>query len=128
MVRFGLVRFFKGFSRTQNRTIGSVQNGQVLVLKRSELRTGPKYSSSTATLRLMRRPAAMPPEALRSGRRSVSVVRVGDPVGRTCRASGTTSTCDYNSGGWTIMKKGMNGGGRVGGCDGRGSGSLVNRL
>ena len=54
MVRFGSVRFFKGFSRTQNRTIGSVhrlwrtldwtvgsvQNGQVLVLKGSELRTG----------------------------------------------------------------------------------------
>jgi len=57
MVRFGLVRFFKGFWRTPNRTIGSVhwlwwtldrtigsvQNGQVLVRKWSELRTGLKY-------------------------------------------------------------------------------------
>jgi hypothetical protein len=54
MVRFGSVRFFEGFWRTQNRTIGSVhrlwrtldrtvgsvQNGQVLVLKWSEPRTG----------------------------------------------------------------------------------------
>ena len=37
MVRFGLVWFFKGFWRTQNWTIGLVQNGQVLVLKWSKL-------------------------------------------------------------------------------------------
>jgi hypothetical protein len=33
MVRFGSVWFFNGFLRTPNQTIGSVQNGQVLVLK-----------------------------------------------------------------------------------------------
>ena len=36
MVRFGLVWFFKEFWTTPNRTISSVQNGQVLVHKWSE--------------------------------------------------------------------------------------------
>jgi hypothetical protein len=40
MVRFSLVQFFKGFWRTQNQAIGSVQNSQVPVLKQSELQTG----------------------------------------------------------------------------------------
>jgi hypothetical protein len=55
MVRFGSVRFFRvflrtenrtdgpvlRFCRTENRTVGSVQNGPVLVRKVSEPRTGP---------------------------------------------------------------------------------------
>ena len=55
MVRFGSVRFFKVFLRTENRTIspvhrlwrtlnrtvGSVRDGPVLVLRASEPRTGP---------------------------------------------------------------------------------------
>ena len=36
VVRFGSVWFFNGFWRTLNQTIGSVQNGQVLVLKWSK--------------------------------------------------------------------------------------------
>ena len=49
MVRFGSVWFFNGFWRTLNQTIGSVQNGQVLVLKWSEPWTGPKYINRQKT-------------------------------------------------------------------------------
>ena len=66
---------------------------------------------------------------MRSSRgRCFGIVRVGDPVGRMCCASGTMITCNYNSRGWTTTKKGMNGGGRICGCDREGSGSFVNRL
>ena len=45
-----------------------------------------------------------------SRRQCFSIVGVGDPVGRTCRMPGTTSTCNYNSGGQNTTKKRMNSG------------------
>ena len=62
-------------------------------------------------------------------RPSFSVIRVGDPVGRTCCTSRMLSNCNFSGRGWSTTKKRMYGGRGIGSsCDGGGGGSTVDWL